>query len=196
MSGVGIGTFQLAMMAEMQGRLAEVEPFLRTYRAMHPGIRELHALALARTGDTDRLRLELGPWAEQPPVAENWMWTLVMAVRTEVWSVLGDQEAAAGLHDRLTPYADRLAISVPIGFFGALALARLRWLIVPAALLASVAIEAAQASRIPGRFGTPRDVIANVLGALAGYLLAVLVLRFLRRRSMRKSAVTAAVPSR
>ncbi|MGS0685305.1 VanZ family protein [Nakamurella sp. GG22] len=93
-------------------------------------------------------------------------------------------------------FGANIVMFLPIGFFGALALPRLRWIIVPAALLASVAIEAVQSTRIPERFGTPRDVIANGLGALGGYLLAVLVLRLLRRRSRRKAAVAPVLPVR
>ncbi len=93
-------------------------------------------------------------------------------------------------------FGANIVMFLPIGFFGALALPRLRWIVVPAALLASVAIEAVQAARMPERVGTPRDVVANLLGALGGYLLALAVLRFIRRRNRRKAAVTAALPSR
>ena len=41
--------------------------------------------------------------------------------------------------------------------------------------MGSLAIEITQASGLPERVGTPRDVIANSLGALIGYLLACLV---------------------
>ncbi len=93
-------------------------------------------------------------------------------------------------------FGANVVMFLPIGFFGALALARLRWVVVPAALLASVAIEAVQAARMPQRVGTPRDVVANALGALCGYLLALLVLRFIRRRLRRKAAVASALPLR
>jgi glycopeptide antibiotics resistance protein len=92
-------------------------------------------------------------------------------------------------------FGANIVMFLPIGFFGALALPRFRWIVVPAALSASVAIEAVQAARMPERVGTPRDVVANLLGAVGGYLLALLVLGIIRRRNRRKTAVTAAAPS-
>ncbi len=71
---------------------------------------------------------------------------------------------------------------VPIGLFGALALPRARWLIVPAAVAMSAVIEAVQAADLPARVGTPRDVIANGVGALIGYLVATVVLAEVHRR--------------
>ena len=74
---------------------------------------------------------------------------------------------------------------IPIGTFGALALAKMRWLIVPAAIAASAIIEVIQATLMPERFGTPQDVVANGLGALIGYLLACLVVQAVRARTRR-----------
>jgi len=71
---------------------------------------------------------------------------------------------------------------VPIGLFGALALPRARWLIVPAAVAMSAVIEAVQAADLPSRVGTPRDVVANGVGALIGYLVATVVLAEVHRR--------------
>ena len=71
---------------------------------------------------------------------------------------------------------------VPIGLFGALALPRARWLIVPAAVAMSAVIEAVQAADLPARVGTPRDVVANGVGALIGYLVATVVLAEVHRR--------------
>jgi len=71
---------------------------------------------------------------------------------------------------------------VPIGLFGALALPRARWLIVPAAVAMSAVIEAVQAADLPARVGTPRDVVANGAGALLGYLVAQVVLAEVHRR--------------
>ncbi|MET0864731.1 MAG: VanZ family protein [Nakamurella sp.] len=89
--------------------------------------------------------------------------------------------------DRIESAANVLMF-LPIGFFGALALGRARWLIVPAAVCASAGIEIVQALRMPERVGTPKDVIANGLGALLGYLLALLVIAFIRYRSKRRTA--------
>ncbi len=84
-------------------------------------------------------------------------------------------------------FGANIVMFVPIGFFGALALPRLRWLVVPAAIVASAGIELLQFARLPDRVGTPRDVVANGIGALVGYLLAAGVLLVLRRRRRRRA---------
>ena len=84
-------------------------------------------------------------------------------------------------------FGANIVMFVPIGLFGALALGRARWLIVPLAVAASSAIEIIQATRIPERVGTPRDVLANGLGALVGLLLAELVLLGVRRRDRQRA---------
>jgi glycopeptide antibiotics resistance protein len=55
-------------------------------------------------------------------------------------------------------------------------------------MIGSLAIEITQASGLPQRVGTPRDVIANSLGALIGYLLACVVIRAVDRTARRRSA--------
>jgi hypothetical protein len=89
-------------------------------------------------------------------------------------------------------FGSNILMFVPIGLFGALTLGRAGWLIVPAAAAASAAIEIIQAARLPERVGTPRDVLANVLGALVGYLLAVLIVLGARRRTRRRGTDPAA----
>ncbi len=85
-------------------------------------------------------------------------------------------------------FGSNILMFVPIGLFGALALPPPRWLIVPAGIIGSLAIEIAQASGLPERVGTPRDVIANSLGALIGYLLACAVIRWVGRSARRRRA--------
>jgi len=79
-------------------------------------------------------------------------------------------------------FSANVLMFVPIGLFGALALPRARWLIVPVAVAMSAVIEAVQAADLPARVGTPRDVIANGVGALIGYLVATIVLTEIHRR--------------
>lgn len=74
-------------------------------------------------------------------------------------------------------FGANILMFIPIGLFGALTLPKWRWLIVPAAVAASTAIEIIQAAGLPDRVGSPRDVVANGLGAAIGYLLACLVVR-------------------
>jgi len=85
-------------------------------------------------------------------------------------------------------FGANVVMFMPIGLFGALALARARWLIVPLALAASITIEVIQATRLADRVGSPRDVVANGLGALLGLLLAELVLLVVRGRTRDRSA--------
>lgn len=65
-----------------------------------------------------------------------------------------------------------LLLFVPIGFFGALSLARRRWAIPVAAAVASGLIELTQQGMLPDRFADARDVVANTGGAALGLLLA------------------------
>ncbi len=121
-SGNGIGLCQLWQLRDLQGRVAELEPMLRGLRGFHPALREGHALALARTGRLDELRTLLGSWGEQPELVRDYLWLYLVPLRAEVWALLGDRDAARDLHDALVPYADRLAISVPVGFHGSMRL--------------------------------------------------------------------------
>ncbi len=82
-------------------------------------------------------------------------------------------------------FSSNVLMFVPIGLFGALALPGRRWLIVPAALVASAVIELVQAVALPLRYGTVRDVVSNTLGALLGFLLATAIIGWLRRRARR-----------
>ncbi len=93
-------------------------------------------------------------------------------------------------------FSANVVMFLPIGLFGALSLARARWLVAPAAALASVMIELLQAARLPDRVGTPRDVIANTIGALLGYAIASLIVVGVTRRQRRQAAaVPALAPS-
>ncbi len=95
----------------------------------------------------------------------------------------------------LVEFGANVLMFVPVGLFGAMALRRHRWLIVPIGTVASLVIEIVQAMVLPLRFGTGRDVISNTLGALAGYLLALAFIGYLRRRTRRaRPAVAAPAP--
>jgi hypothetical protein len=65
---------------------------------------------------------------------------------------------------------------VPVGFLGGLALSRrLWWLSSVLGLLLSAAVELAQATFLPGRVASGKDVLANTTGAVLGCVLAGLV---------------------
>ncbi len=117
-ASVGLDLGHLAMVRDAQGRMSEVEDPLRRYRQVHPIIRELHTLAEVRAGRLDQLRAELGPWQEQPTVSFDYAWLLVTSIRAEVWTALGDGAAIDDLYAALTPYAGRIAGTLPITLRG------------------------------------------------------------------------------
>lgn len=92
-------------------------------------------------------------------------------------------------------FGSNIVMFVPLGLFGALALARHRWLVVPVAALASAAIETIQLVALPARYATVRDVVANTTGALIGYLLALATLAYLRRRARARTPSSVQKPS-
>lgn len=82
----------------------------------------------------------------------------------------------------LIEFSANVVMFLPLGLFGALALpAGRRWLALPALVLLSVGIELTQAAGLPGRYASLSDVVANSLGAVLGYLLAVSLARLLLR---------------
>lgn len=117
-AGEGIGVAQRVFLRDAQGRLPELEPGLRQARLFHPAMREVHALAMVRAGRLDELRTLLGDWADQPPLLRDYQFVLLTAIRAQVWLGLGDERACADLYADLLPYADRLAITLPVGFIG------------------------------------------------------------------------------
>jgi len=106
-TGIGLGVRATALLA--QGRLAEAEPQLASLPAVHPSLRDLHALALLRAGRADDARAALGPWHEQPQLIWDYLWLSGAVLRALVWSELGDPDAVADLRGRLAPFADRVA---------------------------------------------------------------------------------------
>lgn len=95
-------------------------------------------------------------------------------------ALVRDDLGWSSLRQGWVEFAANVALFAPLGFL-VTALVRRLWAGVGAALLVSAAAEAVQVL-LPGRSASPRDVLANVVGAAIGALLAVLVLRRLRRR--------------
>lgn len=118
MSGHGIGVGHRAMILEEQGRLAQFEPMLQPMRSRHPVFREMHSLAMVRTGRLDELRALLGRWADQPALPRDYLMVATTALRARTWIALGDREGIAGLRAALAPYADELAMSAGVLFLG------------------------------------------------------------------------------
>jgi glycopeptide antibiotics resistance protein len=73
-------------------------------------------------------------------------------------------------------FSANILFFVPVGFLGGLALSRrFWWLSAVLGLLLSCAVEVAQATFLPGRVASPKDVLANTTGAVIGAVLAGLV---------------------
>jgi hypothetical protein len=120
---VGVGMGQRMTIRWAQGRLGELEPALRQAAEHQPGeLRDLHALALVETGRVEEARRLLGPYAEQPPILRDYLWTSLTVLRAWLWLELRERGcdtggAVADLRAQLTPYADRLAVGGMSGYF-------------------------------------------------------------------------------
>ena len=86
-------------------------------------------------------------------------------------------------------FTANIGMFVPLAFLLGLALpVRLGWVPFVAGPAVSVTIEVAQFLLLPERFGTPRDVLSNSIGAVIGGLLAIVVHPMLDVRLARKLA--------
>ncbi len=152
----------------MSSRPAPVEPTLRRLRVWSLVALVVFCLAVA----------VITFWPGPPdPNGQRWLHGFLERAHAHglpAWITFGKIE-----------FGSNVLMFVPIGLFGALALPRHRWLIVPAALVASAVIEIVQAMALPLRYGTVRDVVSNTLGALVGFLLATAIIGWLRRRARR-----------
>lgn len=130
------------------------------------------------------------------PVSRDPRWWLLLysgaLALIAFWPTPVDR-GAAGLLDAITRAAPWLTydliettanvlLFVPLGILSALVLPRRRALVVPLALLATLAIETGQALLLAQRTPSLRDVVANVLGAAIG--LAIVVVAARRRAAL------------
>ncbi len=106
--GRGITLAQRTLLRELFDRLPELRETLAPVAQLHPFFREMYALSLVRSGDREGAHRWLGPWAEQPALPRDYLWTATTTVRSWVWVALGDAEAVADLRRQLAPYADRM----------------------------------------------------------------------------------------
>jgi glycopeptide antibiotics resistance protein len=153
----------------MTSRPAPAEPTLRRLRIFS-------AVALVTIGVIITV-ITMWPW---PPAADGQSWLREYLRQAHAnglarWVTFGRIE-----------FGSNILMFVPIGMFGAFALPRRRWLIVPAAMVASAGIETLQAMALPLRYATFRDVISNTLGALLGFLLATALVAYVHRRAGRQ----------
>ena len=78
-----------------------------------------------------------------------------------------------------------VAMFLPVGYLGSLAMRRHNYLIVAYAALASSFIELTQLLLLPNRVASLQDIAANTIGALIGFLLSLPALRRRGRRRRR-----------
>lgn len=102
------------------------------------------------------------------------------ALVAAVWQIARD-DLGWPLGQGSIEFAANVALFVPFGVLMTLA-ARRPWAGVVAALVLSAAVEFAQIA-IPGRLASPRDVLANVLGAAVGAAI-VMAVRGMRRHTV------------
>ncbi|HRA07366.1 MAG TPA: DUF4012 domain-containing protein [Propionicimonas sp.] len=97
-------------------------------------------------------------------------------VTTPFQELLSQASRAVPYGDQLLEVAANVILFVPAGWLaGALLPRRWRWLVIPGGILVSGAVELIQSLLLPGRVSSPRDVLANSLGAALGLLIAVAV---------------------
>ena len=127
----------------------------------------MHLRHMATTGYVAVVTvLALWPTHPERPVADA-------ATRT-----IADRASSPTTDPALDPHQafdllGNVAFYVPLGILLAVSLRHCRWYAVLAAAPAlSAALELAQHLWLPGRHGTPRDVVANTVGAALGVLAA------------------------
>lgn len=98
-------------------------------------------------------------------------------------AVLHDELGLEAVRQGWVEFAANVALFVPFGALVTLALRR-AWLAAGAAVLLSAGVELGQLL-LPGRAASPRDVLANVLGAVIGALCVVIVRGSVRRHRTR-----------
>ena len=143
-----------------------------------PALRRLRVISAVALATFTLIIAFIALWPGPPdPDGQSWLREFLRhghAYGIPAWITFGRVEFAANV-----------VMFLPVGFCGALALSRRRWLVVPAAAVASAGFETIQAMALPLRYGTVRDVISNTLGALLGYLLAAAVAAAVLRRARR-----------
>ena len=99
----------------------------------------------------------------------------------ELRTVKHEIGAPAWISDGQVGFAANVLLFVPISFLGSRLLPRWRWAAwLVAGLAGATAIETTQMLFLSHRHASVADVVANTLGAVTGYAIAVVILR--RRR--------------
>ncbi|HVL92057.1 MAG TPA: BTAD domain-containing putative transcriptional regulator [Acidimicrobiales bacterium] len=106
---------QLVQLYEQQGRMALLEPTVRSYIEVDPKHlvwRTALALLLAEDGRTDEARehFEMVAASDFADTPRDVAWLFALAARAEVCTLLGDRRRAALLYDLLAPYDHQVIV--------------------------------------------------------------------------------------
>ncbi len=115
---------QLFQLRREQGRIIELEPLLvdMAGTSEFSGFREAMALMYLDVGRIDDAIAALGDRRHFPPMPRDWSWLYLSCLQADVCAEIGDDAARRRLCDKLTPFADQLAvIGTGIGCWGPVA---------------------------------------------------------------------------
>jgi class 3 adenylate cyclase len=116
---------QMVAIRWSQGRLDELLPRIRDHNHRYPYIpRWRDALAAAEVGDVGAARAEIERHARDDfaTLPRDGLWILHLSSLAQACVLVGDERRAATLYELLSPYADRMAISVSTMPFGPVAM--------------------------------------------------------------------------
>lgn len=103
-------------------------------------------------------------------------------------ALLRDDLGLAMVRQGWVEFAANIALFVPVGLLVTLVSRRV-WLGVVLALVLSAGAELVQ-ELLPGRMASPRDVLANTLGAAIGAVIAAVAVRAARARAARQEGTS------
>jgi DNA-binding SARP family transcriptional activator len=116
---------QLAIIRWLQGRVLELEPLwadLRRDDPANPLWTTTLAWLWATSGQLDAARGAIEAVGSLDGQPDDRHWLLTGAALAEAVAIVGDRERAAGLRERLLPYADRaVPVAMGIAFWGSVA---------------------------------------------------------------------------
>ncbi|SIN90932.1 VanZ family protein [Agromyces cerinus] len=115
------------------------------------------------------------------------------AITQAIATWANEELGLAGVRDGMVEFAANIAFFVPFGLLLSLSTRRF-WIGLTAALVLSASVELVQLI-LPSRVASLRDVLANVLGAAIGCLIALAILHSRTRRRRAAASGTGQSPS-
>ena len=117
---------QMCFVRRMQGRQADIEPYVRRNADRLPEIPRWRcglALILAEMGRTDEARRELEHLAaaDFEDIPRDALWLVAMSLLAELCALLDDRSRARRLYELLVPYEGRNVVSMGAAYLGPVA---------------------------------------------------------------------------